>query len=212
MEKKSVFMLLLACMLLIGCAPKLYVVDPSWVLKPSRVKVLFTEPGIGSPKDLADDLPSYVNNFSDWYRAQLESFLRASTQGVAYSVEKVSRDLISYEFSDMDGTNFKTPKPKVLDGSADVYLVMDDLWIGRIKELSCGGGMGPGFSGPRCVDSKSLNGTGRYAFFDGKTGAKLGYGDIKAQSFFTFTVSLDDWINVVNKTVEIMLKDTPIAR
>lgn len=212
MEKKSVFMLLLACMLLIGCAPKLYVVDPSWVLKPSRVKVLFTEPGIGSPKDLADDLPSYVNNFSDWYRAQLESFLRASSQGVAYSVEKVPREFVSYEFSDIDGSSFKTPRPKVLDGSADVYLVMDDLWIGRVKDRSCSGPMGPGMAGPSCYSKKSLTGSGRYAYFDGKTGAKLGYGDIKAESFFTFTVSLDDWINVVNKTVEIMLKDTPIAR
>ena len=212
MGKNHVFMAVLASMLLLGCAPKLYVVDPSWTVKPSRVKVLFTEPGIGTPKDLADDLPSFVNNFSDWYRLQLDSYLRANSYGVVYSVEKVPREFVSYEISDIDGSSFKTPKPKVLDGSADVYLVMDDLWIGRVKDMSCPGPMGPGMVGPSCYSETSLTGSGRYAYFDGKTGAKLGYGDIKAQSFFTFTVSQDDWIEVVNKTVEIVLKDTPIAR
>lgn len=212
MGKKHAFMMALACVLLVGCAPKHCVIDASWTQRPSRVKVLFTDPIIDSPKDLADDLPEFVNNFSDWYRVQMEAFFKASSDGVVYSVEKISPDFLAYEASDLDGESIRTPRIKMLDGTADVYLVIADLWIGRIKDMSCSGPMGPGMAGPSCYAEKSLTGRGRYAYFDGKTGAKLGFGDIKAQSFFTFTVSLDDWIEVVNKTVEIVRKDTPMAR
>jgi len=212
---KFVLMMVVVCVLLGGCAKKLVKIDESWIQKPSKVKIVFTEPSIGSPKDLADDLPDFVDNFADWYKSQIEENLGRFSNGVRYSVEKVSRDLVTYEFSDMDGSNFKTPKMKMMDESADVYLVMDDLWIGRVvsEEPTCmtTGGFN-GMATTTCAPDKFFTGRGRYAFFDAKTGKKLGYGDIESKVGYTFTVSRGDWIDVVRKTVNTMLEDTPIAK
>ena len=49
-------------------------------------------------------------------------------------------------------------------------------------------------------------------YYDAKTGKRLGYGDIEAKSGYTFTVSLSDWENVVEKTVSTVLENTPIKK
>ena len=205
-----------ACMLLMGCASSRSVVDQGWTQKPAKVKVVFTEPHIGSPKDLYDDLPDYANNFSDWYKAQLEENLGSQTKGVLYSVQKISKDQIRTENADMEGNNFLVPKVAEMDPEADVYLVMDDIWIGRVEsEMTCsmGGGFGVGGGmGTTCTQNKDFTEKGRYAYYDVKTGKKLGYGDIEAKSSYTFTVSLSDWKNIVKKTVSVMLDNTPIKK
>lgn len=205
-----------ACVLLNGCASSRSVVDQSWTQKPAKVKVVFTEPHIGSPKDLQDDLPNYVDNFSDWYKAQLEDNFGSQTKGVLYSVQKISKDQIKTENADMEGYNFLVPKVAEMDPEADVYLVMDDIWIGRVEsETTCtmGGGFGVGGGmGATCTQNKDFTEKGRYAYYDVKTGKKLAYGDIEAKSGYTFTVSLSDWNNIVEKTVSIMLDKTPLKK
>ena len=219
MEKiKLILTTAFACAFLAGCASKRAVVDSTWTQKPSKVKIVFTEPIVANPDDLADDLPDYVHNFSDWYKAQIEANLGDYSNGVLYAVEKVSRDEITSEVSYVNGINIKTPKMKTMDESADVYLVMDDLWIGRTEsETTCtpgaggfgAGGMGMGMT---CSTQKDFTGKGNYAYFDVKTGKKLGYGDFESKASYTFAVSQSDWIDVVKKTVKTMFKDTPIAQ
>ena len=84
-----------ACALLVGCAAPRSVMDQGWTQKPAKVKVVFTEPFIANPDDLMDDLPEYVNNFSDWYKTQLEANLGSQTNGVLYSVQKIKNLFIS---------------------------------------------------------------------------------------------------------------------
>jgi hypothetical protein len=127
-----------ACALLVGCAAPRSVMDQGWTQKPAKVKVVFTEPFIANPDDLQDDLPEYVNNFSDWYKAQLETNLGSQTNGVLYSVEKVSMDKVKFEAAAVNGVNIKVPKVEEMDGQADVYLVVNDIWIGRVEsETTC---------------------------------------------------------------------------
>ena len=214
---KLILTMAMACAFLVGCASKRAVIDASWVQKPSKVKIVFTEPFVANPDDLADDLPNYVNNFPDWYKAQIEANLGNYSNGVLYSVEKVSRDDITYEASNVNGVNIKTPKFKTMDESADVYLVMDDLWIGRTEsETTCttgGFGAGGGFGmGTTCSSEKYFTGKGSYAFFDAKTGAKLGYGDFESKVGYTFAITQSDWVDVVKKSVDYMFSDTPIAK
>ena len=96
-----------ACALLLGCAAPRSVMDQGWTQKPANVKVVFTEPFIANPKDLQDDLPDYVNNFSDWYKAQLDSNFASQTTGVQYFVEKISQDKVKFEAAAVNGVALK---------------------------------------------------------------------------------------------------------
>lgn len=204
-----------ACALLVGCAAPRSVMDQGWTQKPAKVKVVFTEPFIANPDDLQDDLPEYVNNFSDWYKAQLEANLGSQTNGVLYSVEKISQDQIKGEAAAVNGVNIKVPRIVEMDKEADVYLVLNDLWIGRTQsETTCttGGGFGGFGMATTCSSEKDFTGKGNYAYFDAKTGKRLGYGDFEAKSSYTFAVSQSDWLNVVEDAVSSMLENTPIKQ
>lgn len=203
-----------ACALLVGCAAPRSVMDQGWTQKPANVKVVFTEPFIANPKDLQDDLPDYVNNFSDWYKAQLESNFASQTTGVQYFVEKISQDKVKFEAAAVSGVNIKVPKIEEMDNQADVYLVLNDIWIGRVESGTiCSTGAGGGFGmGMTCTQNKDFTGKGNFAYFDAKTGKRLGYGDIEAKSSYSFTVSQSDWLNVMTKTVAAMLENTPIKK
>ena len=203
-----------ACALLVGCAAPRSVMDQGWTQKPANVKVVFTEPFIANPKDLQDDLPDYVNNFSDWYKAQLESNFASQTTGVQYFVEKISQDKVKFEAAAVNGVNIKVPKIEEMDNQADVYLVINDIWIGRVESgTTCSTGAGGGFGmGMTCTQNKDFTGKGNFAYFDAKTGKRLGYGDIEDKSSYSFTVSQSDWQNVMTKTVATMLENTPIKK
>ena len=202
-----------ACALLLGCAAPRSVMDQGWTQKPANVKVVFTEPFIANPKDLQDDLPDYVNNFSDWYKAQLDSNFASQTTGVQYFVEKISQDKVKFEAAAVNGVNIKVPKIEEMDNQADVYLVINDIWIGRVESgTTCSTGAGGVGMGMTCTQNKDFIGKGNFAYFDAKTGNRLGYGDIEAKSSYTFTVSQSDWLNVMTQTVATMLENTPIKK
>ena len=214
---KTILSLAVACALFCGCAPKRSVINTSWTQKPSKVKIVFTEPFVANPDDLADDLPDFVNNFPDWYKAQLEANLANYSNGVLYSVEMISRDAVTSEASNVNGVNVKTPKIKTMDDAADVYLVIDELWIGRTTTTTAcagaggmgGGGFGMGVGG---CSSNDFTGKGTFAYFDAKTGTKLGYGDFESKVGYTFALTQSDWVEVVKQSVESMFENTPIAQ
>ena len=210
---KMYSMLALACAFLIGCAAPRVVVDPSWKEKPASVKVVFTEPFVANPEDLQDDLPDYVDHFQDWYLDQLLTNLAKFAKGVKFSGEMISRDKVKYESGAMEGGNVKVPKYDSMQGDADIYLVMDDLWIGRTEvQSTCSTGMGAaGGAGmsASCM-TPALANKGSFAYYDAKTGKRLAYGDFQEHKGFTFGVSANDWKNVLYKTSQTLLKKTPI--
>ncbi len=204
-----------ACAILIGCAAPRSVVDPSWTQKPGKVKVVFTEPFVANPDDLQDDLPDYVNNFPDWFKAQVEANIGKYSSGVNFSVERISADMVSAEAASLDGVNIKVPKIKQMDNDADIYLVLNDVWFGRTEaESACAGsfgagGVGGGMMVGGCV-SKQFTAKGNFAYFDVKTGKRVAYGDFEANSSYTFAVSQGDWESVVLGALDKMLSNTPL--
>jgi hypothetical protein len=185
--------------------------------KPVKVKVVFTEPFIANPDDLQDDLPEYVNNFSDWYKAQLESNLGSQTKGALYSVEKISMDKVRYDAAPVrNGVNIKVPKVEKMDSEADIYLVMNDIWIGRVEtQPVCttggfsAGGMGLGTT---CSSGAKFSSMGNFAYYNAKTGKRLGYGVFEAGAGYSFAVTQSDWLYVVEETVFTMVQNTPIKK
>lgn len=197
--------LTLVCALLMGCAAPRVVVDPSWKEKPAKVKVVFTEPFVANPEDLQDDWPDYVNRFTDLYAEQLLTNLAKFSKGVEFFAEVISREQLKYEVGSMEGGNVKVPKYETMKNDADVYLVMDELWVGRTEiQTSCAGGMGG-----TCMSPAFAN-KGNYAYYDAKTGKRLAYGDFQENSGFTFGVSQQDWKNIFYLTAQTLLKKTPL--
>ena len=220
---------MLASIFLSGCATNRIVIEESWTQKPAKVKVVFTEAFYADPGDLADILPRDVENFSQWYKAQLETELEKYSNGVTYTVENVSRDDITSETSSVNGSNIKTPKLKTMDDAADVYLVMDDLWLGKIEEMKtiyttaagttymqspnpAMNALSFGGLGQSSEKEKNFVGKGSFAYFDAKTGAKLGYGEFESKANYKYFVSRNNWTDVVKKTVDTMFENTPIAK
>ena len=213
---------MLASIFLSGCATNRIVIEESWTQKPTKVKVVFTEAFYADPGDLADILPRDVENFSQWYKAQLETELEKYSNGVTYTVENVSRDDITSETSSVNYSNIKTPKLKTMDDAADVYLVMDDLWFGQLADSAIVGSPDPYLPGSsnfwmmgperKAEMQKNFVGKGSIAYFDAKTGAKLGYGEFESKANYKYVVSRNNWTDVVKKIVESMFENTPIAQ
>jgi hypothetical protein len=186
------------------------VVDPNWKEKPATVNAVFTEPFVANPEDLQDDLPDYVDHFQDWYLDQLLTNLANFAKGVEFSGEMISRNQVVHEPGTMEGENVKVPKYDSMQGDADIYLVMDDLWIGRTEVWStCSTGMGDATMSVECKVPAFAN-KGSFAYYDAKTGKRLAYGDFQEHKGFTFGVSANDWKNVLYKTSQTLLKKTPI--
>lgn len=203
-----VLMLAMACVFFVGCAAPHAVLETSWSQKPTKVKVVFTEPLVANPDDLADDLPDHVDNFAEWYKAELEKNLGSQTNGVLYSVEKIAQDKVTTVAAPLNNVNVKTPKITEMDNEADVYLVMNDVWVGRTtKPGTCTAGMVT-----YTCDYPYFSGKGNYAFFDAKSGQRLGYGVVAADISYTFAVTKSDWESVVEKTVKIILEETPLVK
>ena len=205
---KFILTMAFASVFLVGCAAKRAVIDDSWTKKPSKVKVVFTEPLVANMDDLEDDLPDHVYNFSEWYRAQLEYNLLSRSSGVRYAVQKISRDYVKIEPAPVNDENIKVPRVTEMDPSADVYLVLDDIWIGRtVKMGTCSNGMTT-YSCPQ----NYFTAKGIYAFYDVSSGRRVGYGDYESNSGYTFVVSLSDWESILEKTVDTILDNTPITQ
>lgn len=204
---KLVLAVAFACAFLVGCAAPRAVIDDSWTRKPTKVKVVFTEPIIANLDDLQDDLPDYYNKFSEWYKTELENNLGEQTSGVRYSVQKISSDNIRINPAPLNNENIKVPSVTEMSNSADVYLVLDDIWIGRTTKMStCSNGMTT-YSCPQ----NYFTAKGIYAYYDVKSGRRVGYGDYEANSGYSFVVSLSDWETIMEKAVRIVLNNTPLA-
>lgn len=198
----------MSCVFFVGCAAPHSVIESSWSQKPTKVKVVYTEPLVASQEDLADDLPDYVSNFSDWYKAELEKNLGAQTNGVLYSVQQIAQEKVLTVPAPLNDVNIKTPKITEMDQEADVYIVMNDVWFGRTtKPGTCSTGMIT-----YTCDYPYFSGKGNYAFFEAKSGQRLGYGEIAADVSYTFAVTKSDWEGVVVKTVNSMLDNTPLKK
>ena len=182
------------CFFLMACASANLKVDESWTQKPSKVKIVFTEPFVANPDDLADDLPDYVNNFSDWFKAKIEEYIPRYSKGVQYSIEKISSDKISVSNEIVNDTNVVVPKIIEMNSEHEVYLVINDIWIGRKRDIcrtqtTINNGMGFSTVVDGHSDCKVFAGMGTFAYYDSKTGKRLAYGRFANKYSYTFAVS-----------------------
>ena len=61
-----------AVLFLMGCGGTKTTVSENWNWRPATIAVIFTNPVVMNAGDVEDDLPEYVNNFSEWMAAELK--------------------------------------------------------------------------------------------------------------------------------------------
>ena len=211
---KLILVTLIACPFLTGCAlialfftasPRT-AVDESWTQKPSKVKIVFTEPVLDDPNKFDDDFPDFVGKFNDWFIAELKSDMESHTSDIHYSMQKISKDIVKIEPALFKDENINVPKVTEMEKTADVYLVMDSLWIGGTrKETTCNE---KDLVVP--CDKLYLTAKGNFAYYDTKSGKRLGYGKIESNSTYRGMMTRGNWTGMVNLTSKKVLLGTPL--
>lgn len=213
---KAIVFSLAAGALLMACAGPSYYVDPSWKgqPQPASVKVVYTEPEIANADDLKDDLPEYEANFTGWLEPQMKTFLyERSNKKVEFTLAKV--DALSSETVKLGKEDFAAPSYAQMADDAEVYLVLDKVWVGREGEQSTtvkGNAasesmdpMGTGFTTANFFKVK-----GEFAFYDAKTKKILAYGRTEGKAQYQFAVSKGDWEFALRDFASHLLTDTPV--
>ncbi len=213
---KSILVMFIACPFLTGCAlialfftssPRT-AVDESWTQKPSKVNIVFSEPVLDNPNKFDDDFPDFAGKFNDWFIAELKSNLESQTSDIHYSMQKISKDKIKIEPALFKDENINVPKVTEMDKSADVYLVIDSIWVGGTsKETTCDV---KGMEVP--CDKHYLTAKGNFAYYDTKNGKRLGYGKIESNSTFRGMVTPGNWTGMINLTANKVLMGTPLEK
>ena len=212
---KLILVTLIACPFLTGCAlifllfsasPRT-MVSESWTKKPTKVNIVFTDPFLEDPEKFDIDIPEFPGRFNDWFIEELLSDMKNRTSDIQYSMKRISKDKIKVEKVLFKDENVYAPKFTEMDKSADIYLVMDSLWIGKTKK---------GTSCESNIDLMNgcqllyLTAKGNFAYYDTKDGKRVGFGKIESNSKYWSAITRGNWTGMVNLTAKKMLMDTPL--
>lgn len=199
----------------VGCAFKPTFVEPSWKSAPKSMKIIFTKPEVSALDDLKDDLPEYVDNFSEWFKIQLplQFKQKSGDRDISYIVsETAGVDSVAVV---LNNENFNAPKFAEMGDEAEVYLIMDKIWIGHgsdTRMVSTGVGAGPNAgSNFNMSSTSSLSATCVFSFYDAKTKKNLAYGRASGASPYTFALSTSNWETAVGEMVRKIIDRTPIS-
>ena len=204
---------------LVACAGPRYYVDPAWKgqPQPKTVKVIYTEPQIGNPDDLKDDLPEYEANFaSGWFEPQLKTFLyERANKSVDFSMNMVSADQITTETVKLGKEDFNAPSYASIEGDAEIYIVLSNVWVGRENEeyqTVQGNAASEAMATPGSGMSlyKFFKCKANYAFYEAKTKKILAYGTAEGKAQYQFAVDKGNWEFSLRDLAYHILIDTPV--
>lgn len=213
-----------------GCAKKpTFFVDPGWTEKPTSLSVVFTTPLVENRDDLKDDLAEYANNFSSWFKAELEKDLSQVTrQSVPFVVHEASDGELVVEMDSIQSTKFNMKKPVSMEGNG-YYLVFSNVGFSRREEVyenmaysdhvaanGYGAGVNPGtnsmaMGGSTMVDM-GLWINADYAIYNARTGSRVAFGHWGLKSKFAYAMTRGDWEKCVLGLVKKTLARTPILK
>lgn len=204
----------MAALLMVGCAAPTTFVDSSWKNHPKSLKILFTEPDVDNLEDLKDDLPDYVDNFDEWFKNQVVQSMKQKSGNNNISFTMVKTESADGEMVSLNSESFKVPKPKEIAEDADVYLIMDKIWLGRESETNTGAGVGTfGANGGMAIGvttSSYFRVKCKFSFYDTKTKNILGYGKATGTASYSFALTKSDWEYALNDMVKVVVDKTPI--
>lgn len=208
---KLILVTLIACPFLTGCAILFLLFSPSqsnsveksWTKKPNKVNIVFTDPFLDNPEKFDQDIPEYPGRFNDWFIAELISDLENRTSGIHYSMKRIPKDKIKIEKVLHKDEGVNAPVFTEMDKSAEIYLVMDSLWIGGTrKKTSC--------ETETVCERLYLTAKGNFAYYDAKSGKRVAFGTILSNSAYRGMITRGNWTGMVNLTSKKVLLGTPL--
>lgn len=201
----------LMSMVFTGCTATRIYMSENWKEAPKKVKVVFTEPQIDRMDDLRDDLPEYADNFSEWYKIQLASNLKKASKVPNYVIEPISRNDVAFDDFRMRRSSVSVPRPANMTDDADIYVIVDDIWLGRTSETRTNTSQNA--QGIMITTESTMHyftTKGSYAYYDAKTKECLGFDTFERRVAYSFVVSKSDWENLLTQTVERIVEKTPL--
>ena len=212
---KLILVTLIACPFLTGCAILFLLFSPSpsnsveesWTKKPNKVNIVFTDPFLDDPEKFDQDIPEYPGRFNDWFIAELISDLENRTSGIHYSMKRIPKDKIKIEKVLHKDEGVNAPVFTEMDKSAEIYLVLDSLWIGKTKKgTTCESNIDI-MNGCKLL---YLTAKGNFAYYDTKDGKRVGFGKIESNSKYWSAITRGNWTGMVNLTSKKVLLGTPL--
>lgn len=207
----------LAVLFLMGCGGTKTTVSENWNWRPATIAVIFTNPVVMNAGDVEDDLPEYVNNFSEWMAAELKRNIESKATLLGNN-SRLRVYMMTYPRGISGNVNFYMGESGVMFEEKDVFALGDELalpeadaylFIDQLKINSVLTGGGLGLLGLLLHEGlMTINGS--YGFYDGKTHERIGYGTLAAVEDYVFGVSKSNWENLMENAVKFIFDDTPV--
>ena len=232
------FILFAVVLLLVGCSstPKQFK-DASWTQKPANMKTVFTQPAFVPDSTLSfwkgeyvkDSLPDEMKPISDWFAKNLDNTFKFNLS-THYSIAEVAKDQVSSFSVKLDGEDVSLPKLESMSDSFEVYLVIDDISMGKnVKSSGMNAGMGPNMGvgmgsgmgtgmgvgmgfGTMGSSGENVKITARYAFFDVKTRKLLNFGSVEKSHFAEKKAIEHDWVDALRDLALEIIGQTPVGQ
>ncbi|MCF0217365.1 MAG: hypothetical protein HUK21_12965 [Fibrobacteraceae bacterium] len=227
-----VFAVLLSLSSFVGCSASRQFLDPTWTEKPSKIKVLFTEPIL--PKDtiapestdpISDRffnkkvvlIPEGMKPISDWFKDKVSNTFTFNTKAQT-TIEEIPGKDLSHAVKNMDGTEVHVPKIETMSDSFDVYIVLDSIKM-DINEVVNTLSDNPTItaSGQLAVNQtltfkgETTRMSGTYAIYDVKTGKPLAYGFLDEKLYHKDIAAEHGWYDMVRQFILRVIEKTPVA-
>jgi hypothetical protein len=118
-------------------------------------------------------------------------------------MKRIPKDKIKIEKVLHKDEGVNAPVFTEMDKSAEIYLVLDSLWIGGTrKKTSC--------ETESVCERLYLTAKGNFAYYDAKSGKRVAFGTILSNSAYRGMITRGNWTGMVNLTSKKVLLGTPL--
>ena len=216
-------------MLFAGCAKKAptFSVAQTWIEKPNKLTIVFTDPFVENQDDLKDDLEEYADRFGEWFKAELKKDYESLTKNsVSLDFQNVDSTAMIIETDHVDTTSFKTPRPASMEQDNGYYLAISNVIFSR-RELvymayynSSTGSFDNSVDVQKNPDiplndgqsvQKGLWIYADYAIYN-QSGERVAFGHEEIRSSFTYAMTRSDWEKCVLAFAKRSIARTPILK
>ena len=207
MKKHYLIILCLFLSFLCGCSgtPRFHV-NPQWKEAPSSFTVLFSEPYVQNQDDVADDLPEYAANFSDWFGQELAiEFEKQSGIKPAVLLQKDEHfSIVPLPLDSSVASRVPIPIVDSLPNVKGIVICIHPIQVWRRDDRCMGG--------TSCLPDHYLLFSSTYTIVSMEEQRVLAYGVLGVSSSFKFAMTKGDWEDDMNALVEQILEKTPLKK
>jgi hypothetical protein len=189
--------------LLISCSSPRFVINPEWINPPNTFSVFITEPFVGNPDDVKDDLPEFANNFVGWFKSSLGQELE-KISGKPPVINQIEDSLLTFVPLQLSEKSIiKIPLPDTTFEAPGIAFFIHPIKVLRHNDL-------PNNRQSTRLPNHQLIFSARYSAIDTESKKILAYGILYSSQTFHFAMTKGDWENAIEELAEELLEGTPL--